>query len=344
MIEKYKIVCNTAAGRRRYMQYLLPPILACDIVDRYDIWVNTNDVQDIEFFKLIAQKYSKVNLVWQPDGVVNGIKSINAFYKSCVEQDTIYFKLDDDIIWMEPDAIEKMVRFRIDHPGYFLVSPLVINNALSTYILECTGKIELSTYMNARADHDIIWKNGLFAAELHDWFLISQLPEKNYKNLYCGYHPVAMNRFSINAVLWFGDVMKGIDGIVPGDDEEFLSSIFPTQLGMANCFNGDAIISHFAFFPQREDLDKKNILNRYGAYLHKEWSKDPILGEIDEAIQSMMKSVSERKEEICKQSSPYKIIPKKKKTWRSFVYANCPPEILALTLRIIHRKKSYILK
>jgi hypothetical protein len=55
MVEKYKIVCNTAAGRRRYIQYLLPPILACDVVDRYDIWVKTNDVHDIEFFRLIAQ-------------------------------------------------------------------------------------------------------------------------------------------------------------------------------------------------------------------------------------------------------------------------------------------------
>jgi hypothetical protein len=269
---------------------------------------------------------------------VNGIKSINAFYKSCIEEDTIYFKLDDDIVWIKPDAIEKMVRFRIDYPEYFLVSPLVINNALSTYILECTGKIKLSTYMNARADHDIIWENGLFAAELHHWFLTTQLPGKNYKKLYCGRRPVAMNRFSINAVLWFGEVMKDINGIVPGDDEEFLSSIFPTQLGMANSFNGDAIISHFAFFPQREELDKKNILNRYGTYLHKEWSKDPILGKIDDDIQSMMSSVSERKEEICKGKSPYKIAPKKTKSWRTFVYATFPPEMLAFALRIIQKK------
>ena len=78
MYQNYKVVVNTAAGRRRYMQYLVPPILNADIVDRYDIWVNTRNMVDIEFFKKLAQKYPKVNLVWQPDGVVNGIASIPA--------------------------------------------------------------------------------------------------------------------------------------------------------------------------------------------------------------------------------------------------------------------------
>lgn len=81
MYQNYKVVVNTAAGRRRYMQYLVPPILNADIVDRYDIWVNTHNMVDIEFFKKLAKKYPKVNLVWQPDGVVNGIASINAFYR-----------------------------------------------------------------------------------------------------------------------------------------------------------------------------------------------------------------------------------------------------------------------
>ena len=37
MYRDYKIVCNTAAGRRRYMQYLFPQVLAADILDRYGV-------------------------------------------------------------------------------------------------------------------------------------------------------------------------------------------------------------------------------------------------------------------------------------------------------------------
>ena len=57
MYKGYKIVVNTAAGRRRYMQYLIPFIVSCPIVDRYDIWVNTHNGADIEFFKRVAALY-----------------------------------------------------------------------------------------------------------------------------------------------------------------------------------------------------------------------------------------------------------------------------------------------
>ena len=89
MYQNYKVVVNTAAGRRRYMQYLIPYVLASDIVDRYDLWINTHNGADIEFFKKMASLYPKINLVWQPDGWVNGNASINAFYKQCIEEDTI---------------------------------------------------------------------------------------------------------------------------------------------------------------------------------------------------------------------------------------------------------------
>ena len=58
----YKVVCNTAAGRHRYMNLLIPYVLDNDIVDRYDIWVNTLNPVDLRFFELLAQKYSKIKL------------------------------------------------------------------------------------------------------------------------------------------------------------------------------------------------------------------------------------------------------------------------------------------
>jgi hypothetical protein len=297
MMDNYKIVCNTAAGRRRYMQYLIPFVVASDVIDRYDIWVNTTNKQDIEFFRILSKKFPKINLVYQPDGVVNGIHSINAFYKTCVEENTIYFKLDDDIVWIEPGMFEKMVRFRIDHPDYFLVSPLVINNALCTYILQATGNIQLSRYYQAKIDQSLFLIRE-FAAQLHDWFLTTQLPSRTYENLYCGPRPVAMNRFSINAILWFGNEMRKFGGIVPGDDEEWLSVIKPASLGVANCFNGDSIVAHFAFFTQRKKLDKLNILKRYGEYLHNDWKQDVTMYAIDQIVQNAIKEVEERKVEI----------------------------------------------
>jgi hypothetical protein len=42
-----------------------------------------------------------------------GMPSINAFLlRLCIEPETFYFKLDDDIVWMEAGLIERMVEFQ----------------------------------------------------------------------------------------------------------------------------------------------------------------------------------------------------------------------------------------
>lgn len=340
MYQNYKIVVNTAAGRRRYMQYLVPPIIAADIVDRYDIWINTNNMVDIEFFKELAKNYPKINLVWQPDGIVNGIASINAFYRDCCDNDTIYMKLDDDIVWFEPELFEKMVKFRVENPEYFLVSPLVINNALSTYLLQVHNKIKLDQYYMSICMERTISLDGWFAADLHNWFINNFLLKNCYQNLYVGKHPMGMARFSINCILWFGKDMAEFKGVVPGDDEEFLSCIKPTQLGKCNCFNGNALISHFAFGSQRKGLDKMDILNRYGTILHEMWQKEEKMSIIDKTIQEIIKDVESISNKLNQLSSPYKQLPAKKQSL-IISLAKKLPERVRLAIHELTRKQKY---
>lgn len=329
MYKNYKVVVNTAAGRRRYMQYLIPYIVSSGIVDRYDIWINTHNGADIEFFKRVAELYPIVNLVWQPDGVVNGNKSINAFYKQCIEDNTIYFKLDDDIVWMEPNLIEKMVEFRLSNPEYFLVSPLVINNSLSTYLLQIEEKLNLREYCNADSSHPILWRSGRFAADLHDWFLTNYLLQNKWDSLHIGIKPMGITRFSINSILWFGNDMRAFNGEVPGDDEEYLSSIYPAKQGLANAWNGDAIVAHFAFFTQREELDRMGILERYGDYSFNEWAKDPIMKRISNSIRKIMSEIDQDIKELESRPSPYRKVVAKP-TLRSKIKRIIPKFIIAI--------------
>lgn len=123
---------------------------------------------------------------------------------------------------------------------------------------------------------------------------------------------MGMTRFSINAVLWFGDEMKKIEGKVPGDDEEFLSCIYPTSQGVSNAWNGDAIVAHFAFFTQREELDKMGILEKYGRLCIESWNKAPMMKGISDAVQSIMKDIQSRQVELENQPSPYRRVPPRK--------------------------------
>lgn len=303
MYKGYKVVACTAAGRRRYMQYLAPFVLEANTVDRYDIWVNTHNGADIEFFKQLKEHYPKINLVMQPEGWVRGNESINIFYKGCCDEDTIYFKLDDDIVWMEDDAIDKMVKFRVDNPEPFLVTPLVINNALSTYLLQVCNKIKLSSYCNSSANSAVLWKSEDFALRLHKWFL-GKLRNKEVGSLHVGKHAMGMCRFSINAILWFGRDMRRIDGIVPGDDEEFLSCIYPTQIGAYNSWNGDTIMAHFAFFTQRAKLDDAHILEQYGKIVKQGWKKSN--STVWTTVQSIKADIDKNEDKLLANPSPYK--------------------------------------
>lgn len=262
MRKGYKIVCNTASGRSRYMKLLIPFVLSCDIVDRYDLWVNTLNEDDLRFFELLAKKYPKINLMYIDDNKFNGIASIFGFYRHSMDNDTIYIKLDDDIIWMEPDAIKKMVDFRIEHPEYFIVSPLVINNASGAYLLQNGRKIEFEEYLPASMSFASAWCNDRSAYGLLDWFY-KKIQDDTYKDLYMGAKPIAMQRFSINMILWFGKDLQSFKGIINKDDEEELSVVIPANQGKANCINADVLVTHFAFTFQRIELDKTDILKKY---------------------------------------------------------------------------------
>ena len=232
------------------------------------------------------------------------------------------------------------MKFRVDNPEYFLVSPLVINNALSTYLLQVHNKIKLDKYYMSICGERTICFDGWFAADLHDWFMEKYLIAGKYQELYVGKHPMGMARFSINCVLWFGNEMAEFKGEVPGDDEEFLSCIKPTQLGKANCFNGDALIAHFAFGPQREGLDKMDILNRYGKILHDLWKQDESMREIDISVQQMIKKVEAREAELNSLPSPYKCIPKVKVPFFMRLGKKLP-ERVRCAIRELQRKQRY---
>ena len=186
----------------------------------------------------------------------------------------------------------------------------MINNSLSTYLLELEGRIKLDDYYNSYASHPVLWRSGVFAQELHSWFLEKFLKTGKWEELHLGKKEMGMTRFSINSVLWFGDEMRKFAGVVPGDDEEYLSCIYPTRQGMSNAWNGDAIVAHFAFFTQREELDKKGILEQYGDVCAKQWHEDEKSAVIYDAVQAILKQINVNEAELMKRPSPYKHVVK----------------------------------
>lgn len=321
MYKGYKIVVNTAVGRRRYLKLLIPQILNSELVDRYDLWINTLDKLDIAFFQELAKKFTKINLIWQPSSTINGIYSISEFYPLCVEEKTIYIKMDDDIVWIDPNFFNEICEYRIQNPDYFLVSPLVINNGICNYILYDKGFINFNQYLTCQG-YDTRFYNGYLAQQLHEWFLNNYLITNNYKKLYCGENRIAMQRFAINAVAWFGETFQKFGGKVMGDDEEFLTVKYPVKENLICSFDCNTIVAHFSFSVQRNYLDKTDILNKYNDYLQS--IPDEKLQNYFYEIDKILKKIDNNRNSILSLPIPHnyktgKPLPVKYKYIRSFV-------------------------
>jgi hypothetical protein len=131
------------------MKNLIPQILCSDVVSRYDIWVNTINKDDINFFEFLEKKFKKINLIQQPEGIINGNSSINAFFTKAMDKDEIYVRMDDDIMWIIPDFFDEIFKIRINDTESFLIAPLVINNSISTHIFQDQKKFEYKKYLPA---------------------------------------------------------------------------------------------------------------------------------------------------------------------------------------------------
>ena len=202
MYKGCKIVCVTPAGRRRYMRLLAPQILASPLVDRYDVWVNTKAPRDIAFFDALAKIDPGSGWLRSLTGS-RRIRSIGAFHRLATDADTIYVRFDDDVVWLQPDFFERHLDFRIANPDYLLTMPLIVNNAVCTALLENTGKVGLSRPVAYNAFDKIGWRDGQFAEAIHAMFL-DLVETGSWGHLHGGAYPIALNRFSINCICWFG--------------------------------------------------------------------------------------------------------------------------------------------
>lgn len=266
MFENYRVVAVTPAGRRRYMELLVPQILGCALIDRYDIWINTRDPGDVAFFEGLAARFPRVRLVPQPDGKAPGVEAIHAFHREAVDRDAIYIRFDDDIVWLEPGFFETLLRFRLDHPEHFLVMPLIVNNALCSNLLQTLGRIKPWRHIHTNCFDRIGWGQPEFALALHR-FALDLIERGEAGRLHSGAHAIALNRFSINCVCWFGRDLATIGGEVGVAEEEEMSAAIPARLGRTNCFCTDTIAVHFAFFTQRAWMDASGLLDRYARLL-----------------------------------------------------------------------------
>ena len=264
MIENYKIVVVCPAGRKRYMEVALPYILReRGVIDEYRIWVNTDDLSDISYFKELQTKYPDFITLDARDRSNLDSNKIYAFFSNCIDESSIYIRVDDDVIWYEENFFQKLAKNRIDNPSSLIIYPSIINNAIFDFIFQEKGAYSNASKFGYSCMDSHGWDNPQVAELKHREFLsrLSKSDLSVYK-----FDKIIFNDFervSVNCICWFGKDFKKFNGLVGTDEEPWISCDKPKELKIPNSAIGNTLCVHYSFFTQRDHLDRTNILQEY---------------------------------------------------------------------------------
>lgn len=269
MYKNYKVSIVIPAGRERYlsiMKKFLYRKMEEGLIDEVQLWLNTINPTDIAYIDSMGAENPKVKVYRLDEAIIPTWESYNAlqtykFFKHTHQDDTIYIRLDDDIIWIEEGAIEKICQARIDHPDAFAIYPNIINSTLCTSWHQEIGALsEEAGIVRKERPGNPDWAY-LDAFNYTDTGLINHIHntfKKRYEegSLSAYYLPSKSfddyKHFSICSLAWWGK-----DKISPGTVEEpQLSYELPMLFKRPIWFVGDALMVHFSYHTQRTALER----------------------------------------------------------------------------------------
>ena len=297
-----KLVVVMFGGRKCYLQVLFPLIEKYSkYIHEFHIYVATNIKSDVEYMENFANthSYAKTKYYNINNTIVTDPRVWDYAYKSCQESDTVYLKLDDDIVYFDETLFTDFIQYRIQNRTAPLLYPVIINNPFISNMLQnrniynpCNGSNIIVTWTDTikriqpyilqnktqqirigdltQTDEilcPIGWGNLDYCYNLHNQFL-DDVQNGNIKKYYFDENIQLTNcePVSINVCSWIGDDLRQYTTDY-GDvyaDENWWSIYLPIWSGKRNEIYGNCVVSHYAFYKQRElGLDKTDILTKY---------------------------------------------------------------------------------
>lgn len=262
--QEYKVVVCTPAGREKYLSVFKKFIyrkIEEGLVDEWQLWLNTVDANDIAYLESMEKENPKVKIYRLGEPITPTWETYNAlqthkFFINTHDDDTIYIRFDDDIIWCADDAIEKICKARIDYPEAFIIYPNIINSTVWTAWHQENGALSeeagvVKKYNKADPDYAYLdafnYTDSCLIDHIHNTF------KKRYEegSLAAYYKPsfemTDYQRFSICCIAWWGK-----DKLRPGYIEEpQLAYQIAEELGRPNFCVGDALMVHYSYHTQR---------------------------------------------------------------------------------------------
>jgi hypothetical protein len=259
MIDNYKVVTCTPYGRKKYFEILSKYLLHCrNIIDRHQIWINTNNEDDIEYAKSLEAQYPDFfEIIYCPIENLGEYRNetIHLFFEYCKDPNTVYVRFDDDIVWFDHNELENFIKFRVLAKEYFIIYANIVNNGLCHYIHQRIGSVSLSDSppVEYKSDNKL-WKDGNIGLSILKQFIAHY--ENNAHQIYMFglWQLLDLEICSINVISWLGSEFAKIDKFHPFE-ENWFSNYKPQERNTINCIYGGFLAVHYAFHTQRNIID-----------------------------------------------------------------------------------------
>lgn len=287
MINGKRVVAWTPYGRERSVSILhqyLRREHERGLVDQYWLYLNTDPDQtgDLRYAYELAKRFPGfIRIVERPDDCPRMIpkqRNTGFAYRYMTDRDTVYVRLDDDIVYLHENAVERLVVAKLQMRPTLCTHALMWNNAITSWYLQQAGVIpppgtkaddgyDWPTVGGPYCMDPIGWASGDFAVHIHELFLDwaeAGTPERAF--LYQDMPLRIGEQFSVSAFAALGEDYANLPrpGVLEPDEEEHWHTVHqPRQIGAPNIIVGNALVSHLTFMGQQRAVFSTNILDRY---------------------------------------------------------------------------------
>lgn len=260
----YKVILVTPAGRQYTLSILLRYLLKQrESFDEWHLWANTRSDSDLDYIKSLEDKYDFIKVIHR-ESIPNRFKRTNTgicyFWDYVNDEDSIYVRFDDDIVYMEGDYIDTLVNFRIEHPQYSYVSGNVVNNGICDHINYRMGTLKSNHFVHY-ACYERTHQNSPYVLGLHDQF-IDRMESGTTQEMksFDRWELSQYERIPINSVCWFGrdwadHGVSLLTGKLDNSKEEsYFTTVFPRSLRKLAAICGQALCTHLSYKAQHKRM------------------------------------------------------------------------------------------
>jgi hypothetical protein len=271
------VIVVTPSGRKKSLKILLENLKKNkEHFSEWHLWVNTEVTEDREYINELVLKYNWIKAITRPTHDKKAWNDIYQFWKYYKDPETIYIRLDDDIIYLEKDFIKKFADFTSSNPQFIITYGNIVNNGLIAHIHQRINAIKYPYHLTYTPFNELYYgtPDQKYAAHEVAESIHREFLENFHNNDIAKYYFPQWNldwhidgqRVFINAVGWLGKNFKEHNVDVQPDEELYITQILPQAVKMPSAICGSALCVHYAFWTQRHNcqgLDLTNILDEY---------------------------------------------------------------------------------